>query len=335
MWNKSWSQSPRQQIENQLGAPEHLLFTSSDPEEVKSIVGRVLKPCQMTLLDNGPKFDARMHYIPMGDIALGRLRYGTEVALVPDKLEAFFLVQMPLTGTAIIDSGGRSLHSTPALASLISPEESTQMRWAADNDQFLVRISRSLLERTLVGQLGHAFESPLVFELGFAWQECQVWRALMSYLLESASKNPDILQHKLIVSQIEQLVSVTLLSVHQHNYKDHLSKNRSMIRPKHVRKAQEYLQAHAHEPIVMEQLAQIAGVSMRSLYAGFKDFLDVSPMKYLRDVRMERVRLELLSGEASSVTGVALRWGFAHMGRFSAEYKARFGETPSQSLKRI
>ena len=49
---------------------------------------------------------------------------------------------------------------------------------------------------------------------------------------------------------------------------------------------------------------------------------------------MERARTELLSGEAASVAGVALRWGFAHMGRFSNDYKARYLETPSQTLRR-
>jgi AraC-like DNA-binding protein len=73
---------------------------------------------------------------------------------------------------------------------------------------------------------------------------------------------------------------------------------------------------------------------MRSLYAGFKEYLGVSPMQYLRDLRMECARTELMSGEASNVSGVALRWGFAHLGRFSNDYKLRYGETPSQTLRR-
>ncbi|WP_241098597.1 helix-turn-helix transcriptional regulator [Providencia huaxiensis] len=138
----------------------------------------------------------------------------------------------------------------------------------------------------------------------------------------------------MIATQVEQLVSVTLLSTQGHNYTENPSLRRATIRPRHVRRVQEYLEAHAHEPITVEQLALIAGVSLRSLYAGFKEFLDISPMQYLRDLRMERVRAELLSGEATSVTGVALRWGFTHMGRFSAEYKQRYGETPSKSMKK-
>ncbi len=57
-----------------------------------------------------------------------------------------FLVQMPLSGTAVIESGGKCIESTPQMASLLSPEESTIMRWNSDNDQFMLRISRSLLK---------------------------------------------------------------------------------------------------------------------------------------------------------------------------------------------
>ncbi len=50
---------------------------------------------------------------------------------------------------------------------------------------------------------------------------------------------------------------------------------------------------------------------------------------------MERARQALLGPEpASSVTGIALDWGFAHLGRFSVEYRERFGECPSQTLRR-
>ncbi|WP_336333768.1 hypothetical protein [Pseudomonas putida] len=61
--------------------------------------------------------------------------------------------------------------------------------------------------------------------------------------------------------------------------------------------------AHAHEQITPEQLAGIAGVSLRSLYSGFREFLGVSPMQYLRDLRVENVREEVVNGEATNVAG--------------------------------
>ena len=108
----------------------------------------------------------------MGDLSLSRLRYGATVRIEPGPLESFFLVQMPLCGTAAIESGGQRIDSSPELASVLSPECDTRMCWEAGNDQVMLRISRSLVERTLVGYLGHPLDKPLHFELGFRWRDC-------------------------------------------------------------------------------------------------------------------------------------------------------------------
>lgn len=317
-----------------LNASSSLLFASASLEQAAGIVGRIFKPCQVERVDRGARVDVRMHHIPMGEISLNRLRYSSRVDITPAQLKDFFLVQMPIHGNATIISEGQEVVSTPQLATVINPEDVTRMRWEPGNDQFLLRISRSLLESTLMGQLGQPLNEPLRFDTAFRWQETPAWCALLGYLMECASQGLDLDKHRLIRQQIEQLVATTLLISHRHNYQQPGNQKRAAIRPSHVRRVQDYIHAHAHETLSAETLADIGGVSLRGLYAGFKNFLGVSPMQYLRDTRMERVRAELLTGEVNNVTGVALRWGFAHMGRFSAEYKARFGETPSQSMRK-
>lgn len=321
-------------IESVLGLPAQQLFASGDLDEARSMVGRVMRPHHLGVVGSQQRLDARMHHQPLGEVSLNRLRYGAQVEIRPGPLEDFFLVQMPLSGTARIASGPQQVDSTPELASVVSPDDDLAMRWSGDNDQFMLRVGRSLLERTLMGQLGCTLDRPLRFQLGFRWRDCPAWRCLMTYLVDCSSQHADLAMHKLIVHQMEQLVAATLLSSHPHNYTGAPAGRRGAVLPRHVRSVQDYLQAHAHEPVSAEQLARIAGVSVRSLYAGFKEFLDVSPMHYLRDLRMERARAELLSGESQNIASVALRWGFAHMGRFSAGYKARYGESPSQSLRR-
>ncbi len=323
-----------QVIDRFSGTSDRLLFASSDLDETRSMVGRVMKPHALRQLSAGERLEARMHHVSLGDVSISRLRYGAAVAIEPGALESFFLVQMPLAGHARIDSGGQDVDSTPGTASVLNPDDDTRMHWSSSTDQLMLRIARARVERTLVGQLGRPLNEPLRFDLSFRWQDCAPWSCLLSYLLDCATQNAEMAHNKLVVAQVEQLVSLILLTSHQHNHSGTSPTRRSTILPRHVRRAQDYLQTHAHEPICIDQLAEVAGVSVRSLFAGFKEFLGVSPMHYLRDLRMEHVRTELMTGEASNVAGIALRWGFAHLGRFSTEYKQRYGESPSQTLRR-
>jgi transcriptional regulator GlxA family with amidase domain len=73
---------------------------------------------------------------------------------------------------------------------------------------------------------------------------------------------------------------------------------------------------------------------MRSLYAGFKRYKGVSPMLALKNRRLESARDDLLRADpADSVTSIALKWGFEHLGNFSRDYFRRFGEHPSETLR--
>lgn len=322
-------------VERFSSAPNRLLFASADVDETRSMVGRVMKPHQLNrTTGSSERLDARMHHASLGDVCLSRLRYGASVDIEPGPLESFFLVQMPLTGYAQIDCGGQHVHSNQSVASVLSPDDETRMHWSADADQLMIRITRSQVERSLASYLGHPLKQPLRFELGLHWQDNAPWRCLMSYLLDCTTHHADLSQNKLLVSQIEQLVTLILLTSHRHNHSETAPARCGTVLPRHVRRAQDFMQTHAHEPLSVEQLADVAGVSLRSLYSGFKDFLGISPMQYLRDLRMERARSELLGSETSNVAAVALRWGFAHLGRFSSEYKQRYGESPSQTLRR-
>ncbi|MGC2655752.1 MAG: helix-turn-helix domain-containing protein, partial [Mycobacterium sp.] len=59
------------------------------------------------------------------------------------------------------------------------------------------------------------------------------------------------------------------------------------------------------------------------------------PVTHLRNVRLDSARRMLTQpSDGTSVTNVALAAGFSHLGRFSREYSRRFGELPSESLRR-
>lgn len=101
-----------------------------------------------------------------------------------------------------------------------------------------------------------------------------------------------------------------------------------------VRRIEEYLDAHPGEAPSVPTLCSVAGVSERTLEYAFRELVGVTPVRYLKLRRLNRVHRALRAPEAAtaSVTDVALRAGFYDLGRFAGEYRALFGELPSQTL---
>jgi AraC-like DNA-binding protein/tetratricopeptide (TPR) repeat protein len=105
--------------------------------------------------------------------------------------------------------------------------------------------------------------------------------------------------------------------------------------PRGVRRALEAMRANAGHDWTIADLAEAAGQSGRTLQRQFRAFLGKTPWAVLSDVRFEAARRELLRGlPETKVMDVALRHGFSHYGRFSVEYRRRYDETPSITLKR-
>lgn len=95
------------------------------------------------------------------------------------------------------------------------------------------------------------------------------------------------------------------------------------------------MRANAYLPISLGDVCVAAGVNARTLQDSFRKKRGCTPMQFLREVRMQEVRAGLLKpGVDTNVSGEAARWGFLHFGRFSREYRSRFGELPSETLRR-
>lgn len=86
----------------------------------------------------------------------------------------------------------------------------------------------------------------------------------------------------------------------------------------------------------LSELCETAKVSARTLQNAFRDTLGMKPMAYLARLRLHRARDELQNARSGSttVTEVALNWGFWHFSAFSRGYKNCFGESPSETLRR-
>ena len=102
-----------------------------------------------------------------------------------------------------------------------------------------------------------------------------------------------------------------------------------------VKTCEDYtLKLDGRRPYLSELCAE-ANVSQRTLQYAFHDIMGMSPLTYLIRLRLHRAREDLRKAEAGSttVTDVAMNWGFWHFGEFSRAYKNCFGEKPSHTLR--
>ncbi len=103
-----------------------------------------------------------------------------------------------------------------------------------------------------------------------------------------------------------------------------------------VRRAQDYLDGSGDAPVHISELLSYLRVSRRALHRAFDEVLGIPPMRYLRQKRLCEARLLLQQGVATGITvaEVAFKQGFSDFSRFSAYYRALFGENPSETLGR-
>ncbi|WP_067473721.1 AraC family transcriptional regulator [Nocardia amamiensis] len=312
---------------------------TDDLDRVRAAVSNVLTAHRLGVLERSG-LDASLSATNAGKITLMHLGYGATVRIdVTPPERPFHIVQIPLTGAAAIASGRHEMVSVPGIASVPDPRELCSMRWEPDCTQLIVRVDDEHLQRQLQSLIGRPVVDPIRFGLAMDLRtgRGRSWRASLDLLLTEAGQDAGLLEHPLFASQVESVVLSGLLLAQNHNYSAALHAEQNPAAPRYVKEVLERIQAHPDLPLTVERLAADSGVSVRALQRGFHDVVGCSPMAYLREVRLNRAREALAAADPTSgvsVTDVALNWGFMHLGRFSVEYRRRFGESPSQTLRR-
>ncbi|MET0605961.1 MAG: AraC family transcriptional regulator [Beijerinckiaceae bacterium] len=108
---------------------------------------------------------------------------------------------------------------------------------------------------------------------------------------------------------------------------------KSLDEQPHLARAQEYLRSHIYDEISVDDVASAIGCTARNVQLIFRRHLGVTPMRYLKKLRMEDARRRLLSGAHETAGRIATSLGFTNLGRFSRDYRAMFGELPSSARK--
>jgi transcriptional regulator GlxA family with amidase domain len=159
----------------------------------------------------------------------------------------------------------------------------------------------------------------------------------MVMMLNDQVSRPDrILREPLVgLPFIDSLVR-GLLVVADHPYRSAVVRPTTPQRSRLVETAVEIIEAEAHLPLTVTSIAARSRGSVRSLQEAFRREMEMTPMAYLRQVRLRRAHHALVESDptVTTVASVAHHWGFTNLGRFAAMHAARYREPPGVSLRR-
>ncbi len=314
----------------------HRVFESTDLDQTREHIARTYCPHHLSIAQRSGSLAAWLNHKRLTEVGLGIMSYGPEVAISGGEDQDFVLLMLPTRGATEIGLGRNTVQCDPGKAVVACTTELDRMRWSQDCSQLVVQISHSAINRHLTLLMGRPAREPLRFapEMRLADAGNSGWNYVMLLLDEVSSCGAQDAQAT--VRHLETLLIVKLLESQASNYSDFVTPQAgSRIAPQHVRRVERYIVDNIEQPIALEDLVAVSGVSARALFDGFRRFRGQSPMALVRSLRLERVRQDLLDARpGDTVTSIACRWGFFQFGRFAGQYKQAFGESPSQTMRR-
>jgi AraC-like DNA-binding protein len=283
--------------------------------------------------------DVRYNGISLPGIFLGHFQYGMPAGIKAAPSRDDYWLLLPLRGSTQFINGSDSIACDTDRAALASPtrDDYYHVQSQAGSAGIRLVVDKNFLMERLVALLGRPMNGPLEFT-----QQLDLTsgygRTLAGYLLSAAADldhpNSALLSPH-TMADFEQFIVNGLLLAQPHNYSNALQRVERTVAPRDVKRAMDFVHSRLSSPITISDIARAAEVPGRTLFKHFKDYQGVSPMRYVRNARLQQVRDALSRAELdSSVTEIASRWGFTHLGRFSVDYRKRFGESPSETLKR-
>jgi AraC-like DNA-binding protein len=315
----------------------HRLFASRDIREVRGFLDR-----KDFSLDVNPRandgLDARINGVYWPGMFLGYVQYGPPVAVQAAAGDDYWL-QMSVSGSMRIFNGKETVICDQRRAAFASPTHSDRYRVEYGPGCGGVRLSlfKANLMSCLAALLGDQPQKSLTFSPGMDLSQGH-GRSIVEHILlavRDLDQPESSFWHEATMTAFQNFIMTSLLLSQPHSFSDALARLDKNVTTREIKRAIDFIHANLDMPITIKDIIDVTGVPGRTLFKHFRDYQGISPMQYLRNARFDRVRRARLAAEThASVTMIAMEAGFMHLGRFAVEYRQRFGESPSETLRR-
>jgi AraC-like DNA-binding protein len=312
-----------------------LSYLGSDADEVADVLARCIGPVNVQRPRN-TEFSYGYEFVAAGSAAFSRVTCQGSLSIGQKNEVPKLLVLLPLDGPACVDIGKKSLYSGPGKGAVLDGNRLSRLRIDGTRSHFSLVIDQG----DIIRHLGTVLERPVYGTLDFAPEfsleegSGQIIFRLAQIMARCLGDDAEIQDTPQTLSYLSKTFINLLVETVPHRFSEALNQGEWLPSPRHVKRAVDFMHANLSSPLSMTEIAQAAGIGIRSLQEGFKRFKGTSPTSYLTQLRMEAAHRDLIEREPTmSVSDIARKWGFRHMGRFSSDYRKSYGQPPSQTRK--
>ncbi|MFF2012729.1 AraC family transcriptional regulator [Streptomyces sp. NPDC058195] len=284
--------------------------------------------------------DIHFHSCELGSLRLSYLSLGTAAKLELAGPRSGYLVLVPLSGSVWL-GGVQRMHLHPGVGAVLGPAEPVGIRLSADCQQLIVHIHQAVLTAHVQSLLNSPSADSPAFDpqMRLDPDSPASWYKSLMFLVEQANESQGVGQnsmHPLVATELERALMTGLLINQQNTHSRALNREPPDRPDSPIETAVRLINEYPEAGHTVADLAQAAGVSVRTLERAFRRRFGVPPYGYLRQIRLQQVRAQLTAPDATNTTvsEVAARWGFSHFGRFAQEYRKQYHENPSETVRR-
>ena len=280
---------------------------------------------------------AEISYAPLSNMAVSSVSLSTGITARAYEAQDSTLIFTLLDGEIEITMGGGRFNVRKNRIVIVPAGVPFSLDIPRRNRSIIVEIDQDHLGSFVSQELGTACRDLMALNLDADASESRAGVAgLIRFLRNELNDGSPQLRHAAYVSRMEDLIASSLsFALPQASARGEIRCDQKSM-PRYIRRTIEYMHAHADAPPTLETLSQVAAISPRTLIRGFNRFMGQSPIAYLRDLRLECAHKDLCRAHPHdvSVTAIAHKWNFCHVGRFTALYRQKFGESPAESLRK-
>lgn len=308
-------------------------------EECRRYISGEMKGFRLSSRDCFEFVKLHHRYIQFGESRVDFVQFccGREFAISqPAELDPYYYIKLVISGRCKLTMGSEAFFVSSGQGAAINPYGPLAAQWEGHCETVIIRLNRDGIIKTLADELNVEVLTPLRFASApVTAAQCHPMTALMDMLLRH-SQAPASFEICGLDRDVERLVYLAALRCFLNNYSEMLQNPRSAVAPFYIRAAEEYILNYCQEDITLADLSKATGVSTRSLFYGFRRWRHTTPKAHIKKTRLNIARdaLRLAAKTGASVTQIAIASGYRNLSRFSTDYKFRFGEAPSQTLRR-